>query len=94
MVAFFMTLLVLWPLNNGDDDLTCDRVMTSEHGVLLVRRGTVTSDICLGELRLHDPVTNKIFCLDREEGEELLECEENPSTLSTTSGTFFTHKKI
>ena len=84
MVIFWITsLLVFLPLSEGEDDLGCERVMTSEHGSLLVRRGTVTSDICLGELRLHDPVTNKVFCLDREEGEELLVCEENPSTTST-----------
>ena len=35
-VIFWITsLLVFWPLSEGEDDLGCDRVMTSEHGVLL-----------------------------------------------------------
>ena len=86
-----MTLLSLCSLNHGDDDLACDKVMTSKHGSLLARRGrsTVTSDQCLGELRLHDPVTNKVFCLDKEgEENEFLECEERSTTqpeITTTS---------
>ena len=70
MVIFWITLLVLWPQSEGEDDLGCDRVKTSEHGSLLVRRGRLAIDQCLGELRLLDPVTNKVFCLDKETDEE------------------------
>ena len=95
MVIFWVTLLVLWSQSEGEDDPGCDRVKTSEHGSLLVRRerGRVaSSDICLGELRLMDPVTNKVFCLDKETDEEneFLQCEEIPSTTSTITTSLIT----
>ena len=95
MVIFWITLLVLSPQSaEGEDDPGCDRVKTSEHGSLLVRRerGRRASDICLGELRLLDPVTNKVFCLDKETDEEneFLQCEEIPSTTSTITTSLIT----
>ena len=93
-LILWTTLFSLCSLSHGDDDLACDKVMTSEHGALEARRGgdQVTSDICLGELRLHDPVTGKVFCLDREGGEEFLECGEDSTSTTTSTMTTTTPK--
>ena len=76
-----ITLLSLCTLNLGSAELACDQVITSGHGTLLAKRVKDASssydDKCLGQLRLHDPVTREVFCLAREgEMQEVLECQQ------------------
>ena len=75
-----ITLLSLCTLNLGSAELACDHVITSDHGTLLAKRvkdaSSSDDDKCLGQLRLHDPVTREVFCLAREgEMQEVLECK-------------------
>ena len=82
-----ITLLSLCTLNLGSAELACDHVITSDHGTLLAKRVKDASsgddDKCLGQLRLHDPVTREVFCLAREgEMQEVLECQQNTTATS------------
>ena len=95
---FCITLLIfaLSAPCGGQDELACDKVVTSDHGTLLVMRekdgSSLHGDKCLGKLRLHDPVTDESFCLAREgEREEVLDCESTTtSTTTTTTSTTIT----
>ena len=83
----YITLLSLCNLNLGSAELACDHVITSDHGTLLAKRVKDASsgddDKCLGQLRLHDPVTREVFCLAREgEMQEVLECQQNTTSTS------------
>ena len=82
-----ITLLSLCTLNLGSAELACDHVITSDHGTLLAKivkdASSSHDDKCLGQLRLHDPVTREVFCLAREgEMQEVLECQQNTTSTS------------